>query len=176
MYTTLFQLALSFALIGLGAYGGGMVTIPLIQHELVDGRHWLTFAEMARLVAIAQMTPGPIAINAATYVGFGIAGIVGSIVATAAVVLPSLTILAWLAPLIDRVRENQRTRAIQWGVQLGVVSLILFATWSYARSVITDGWSLAAAAGSFALLVALEGKLHPMAVVLAMGLLWLVCF
>ncbi|HOY67712.1 MAG TPA: chromate transporter [Candidatus Ozemobacteraceae bacterium] len=176
MITTLAKLALSFALIGLGAYGGGMVTIPLIQHELVDGRHWLTFAEMARLVAIAQMTPGPIAINAATYVGFGIAGVIGSVVATASVVLPSLTILAWLAPVIDRVREEERTRAIQWGIQLGVVSLILFATWSYGRSVITDGRSLAAAVGSFALLVGLEGKLHPMAVVLAMGLTWLALF
>ncbi|MEW6711710.1 MAG: chromate transporter, partial [Candidatus Riflebacteria bacterium] len=59
------QLIKSFVVVGLGAYGGGLVTIPLIQHEIVTVQAWLTFKELASLLAIAQMTPGPIAINAA---------------------------------------------------------------------------------------------------------------
>jgi len=75
---TLVQLFLSFLLIGIGAYGGGLLTIPLIQHEIGVQQGWLSFDEIASLLAIAQMTPGPIAVNTATFVGFRISGLIGS--------------------------------------------------------------------------------------------------
>lgn len=166
----------SFVLIGLGAYGGGLVAIPLIQHEIVTGRHWLTFDEMARLLAIAQMTPGPIAVNAATFVGFCVAGVVGSAVATLAVVAPSLSILFWLAPGVEKVQQNRHVQSIRQGIQLGVLSLILFATWSYGTAAIRGGPDLALALGAFAALIALEGKLHPVFVILACGVLGLIVY
>jgi len=172
----LLRLFTSFALIGLGAYGGGLVTIPLIQRELVANQQWLTFAEMSRIVAIAQMTPGPIAINAATFVGFHLIGIAGAAVATLAVVLPSVLILTVVAPFVDRVGKNRHVQKLRQGIQLGVLSLILFAIWSYGSGVI-EGWrDLAIAVGAFSFLVVFEGKLHPVLVILACGVIGLLMF
>lgn len=165
----LLRLFTSFALIGLGAYGGGLVTIPLIQHEIVVRQNWLTFDEMAQLLALAQMTPGPIAINAATFVGFRIGGGVGAAVATLAVVLPSIAILILLAPFVDRISKNGHVQKLREGLQIGVLSLILFATWSYGSGAITGWLDLAIAVAAFSVLVAFEGKLHPVFVILACG-------
>lgn len=176
MPPSLWQLFQSFLLIGLGAYGGGMVTIPLIQHEIVHKWHWLTFPEFSRLIAIAQMTPGPIAVNAATFVGFAQGGLAGAVLATGAVVLPGLAFLVGLALCVDRARDDARGQAARWGVQLGVVSLILFATWNYGASVVVDRWSLALAVLSFVVLVAREGKVHPIVVILTGGVAWTLLF
>lgn len=173
---TIWSLFTTFALIGVGAYGGGMVTIPLVQHELVAKRQWLTFEEMARIVAIAQMTPGPIAVNAATFVGFRLGGVAGAAVATFGVLLPSLVILGLLMPLIDRLGKSAHGRRIRYGIQIGVLSLILLATWSYGSAAVTGWLSLAVAAAAFALLVVFEGKVHPMIIVLACGAIGLLIF
>ncbi len=169
-------LFLSFSLIGLGAYGGGLVTVPLIQHEIVTVRHWIRFDEMARLLAIAQMTPGPIAVNAATFVGFRTAGIAGAIVATTAVLLPSLCILIFLSPLIERFGDNIHVRKIRRSIGVGVVSLLFYAVWSYGTAAI-GGWpDLLIAGGAFGLLVAGRGKLHPMLIVAGCGAAGLLVF
>lgn len=89
----LLLLALAFARIGVGAFGGGISTIPLIEHELVVNYGWLSPSEFSQVLALAQVTPGPIAINAATFVGVQQAGIIGAFVATLSVVLAPLTIL-----------------------------------------------------------------------------------
>jgi chromate transporter len=170
------QLVTSFMLIGLGAYGGGLVTIPLIQHEIVAVRHWLAFEEIARLLAIAQMTPGPIAVNAATFVGFRILGLAGALAATVAVILPSISILVVLAPVVDKISTNSHVRKIRHGLQIGVLSLILFATLSYGSAVITGWTDLALAVSAFGVLVVLEGKMHPVFVILGCGVLGLILF
>ncbi len=173
---TALQLFRSFLLIGLGAYGGGLVTIPLIQHEIVVNQQWLTFDQMASLLAVAQMTPGPIAVNAATFVGFQINGLLGAMIATFAVILPAILILFWLAPLVDRISHNLYMLKIRQGIQLGVLSLILYATWFYGVGV-TEGWlDLAIGIAAFAVLVIFEGKLHPIFVILACGVLGLIIF
>ncbi len=172
----LVSLIVSFALIGLAAYGGGMVTIPLIQHEIVANRHWLNVTEMAQVVAIAQMTPGPIAINAATLTGFRVAGILGAAVATMGVALPSVSILTLLAPLIERADKSPRMARLRKGIQIAVLSLILFAVGSYGAGVITGWLDLAIAMASFVLLVVLEGKAHPIVVIVACGVVGLIVF
>jgi len=175
-------LAASFALIGLGAYGGGLVTIPLIQHELVDKLHWLKFDEMASIIAIAQMTPGPIAVNAATFVGYRVAGpgiiarLLGAAVATTSVILPSIAILAAGAPSLDRISKNKHVQKLRYGLSVGVLSLIIFATWTYGRASIGGLPELTMAVGALAALIIFEGKLHPMLVILAGGLVGLVIF
>jgi chromate transporter len=176
MLQTIWSLFSTFALIGVGAYGGGMVAIPVIQHELVTKRHWLTFEEMARVVAIAQMTPGPIAVNAATFVGFRLGGVAGAAVATFGVLLPSLVILGLLMPLIDRLGKSAHGRRIRHGIQIGVLSLVLLAVWSFGAAAVTGWIALAVTAAAFGLLVAFEGKVHPMIVVLACGALGLLIF
>ncbi len=172
----LVQLFVSFMLIGLGAYGGGLVTIPLIQHELVVSRQWLAFEEMARILAIAQMTPGPIAINAATFTGFRMGGILGAVLTTIAVILPSMIILMVIAPWVDRLKTNRYLGRLAGGAQLGVLSLILFAVWSYGVAAVHGGLDLTVAAAAFVFLVAFEGKLHPLAVILSCGVVGMFVF
>jgi chromate transporter len=170
------KLFMSFMLIGLGAYGGGLVTIPLIQYELVNSRHWLAFDEMAQILAIAQMTPGPIAVNAATFTGFRLSGILGSVVATAAVVLPSILILTLIVPWIEKLRSNRHVNKFRNGIQLGVLSLILFAVWSYGAAVVRGWMDIAIAAGAFLFLVVFEGKAHPIIAILVCGLIGMFVF
>ncbi|NCC58150.1 MAG: chromate transporter, partial [Synergistales bacterium] len=79
-------LFITFVRIGLGAFGGGLATIPFIHYELVVSNPWLTEREFSDVVSLAQMTPGPVAVNAATFVGYRIAGLAGSIAATTGVV------------------------------------------------------------------------------------------
>ena len=172
----LIELFWSFVLIGLGAYGGGLVTIPLIQHELVVTRNWLTFVEMAEILAIAQITPGPIAINAATFAGFRLHGVIGAASATFAVILPSMIILTLIVPFVDRFRKNYHLRRLRKGLQLGVLSLILFAVWSYGALAIKGWLDLGIAVAAFVLLVAFERKLHPVIVILAGGVVGMLVF
>ncbi len=172
----LVKLFVSFMLIGFGAYGGGLATIPLIQYELVVSRHWLEFDEMAKIIAIAQMTPGPISINAATFTGFRFSGILGAVVATIAVVLPSILILVLLVPFINRFRENGHLQKFGQGIQIGVLSLILFAVWSYGYAAIKGWLDLVIAVAAFLFLVVFEGKLNPIIVILACGVIGVIVF
>lgn len=163
-------------LIGLGAYGGGLVTISLIHHELVSQQHWLTAKEITQMLAIAQMTPGPIAINAATFVGFRLFGILGAVVATCAVVFPSLIILIALNPIIKRFQKNTHVRRIRENIQLGVLSLILFATWSYGNAALTHWSDILIAIAVFVVLVVFEGKIHPILIIIGSGVLGMIVF
>ena len=92
------KLFLSFLQIGLFSFGGGYAAMPLIQEQVVSQHDWLTMTEFTDLITISQMTPGPIAINAATFVGSKIAGVPGSVAATCGCILPSciiVTLIAW---------------------------------------------------------------------------------
>jgi chromate transporter len=170
------QLFKSFFLIGLGAYGGGLVLIPLIQYEIVVKQSWLSFEQMASLVAIAQMTPGPIAVNAATFVGFQLSGFAGAGIATLAVLLPSLTILVFLAPVIDKIRNNRHVIMLREGIQIGVISLILFAIWTYGEAAIESWLDFVISVLALAFLIFFEGKFHPVFVILGGGIVGLVLF
>ena len=83
------QLFWSFFQIGLFSFGGGYAALPLIQTQVVDLHHWLSMSEFMDLITISQMTPGPIAINSATFVGIQIAGPWGAVVSTLGCILPS---------------------------------------------------------------------------------------
>ncbi len=176
MMQTLSSLFISFCLIGIGAYGGGLVTVPLIQHEVTEDHDWLTPEEMGRIVAIAQMTPGPIAINAATFVGYRVAGVGGALVATTAVVLPSVTILIVLSHVLGRTGPRESIRRFRVGVRTGVLSLLLFAVWSYGRGVVLGVPELGIAVAAFLMLVLFERRIHPLVVIFGAGLVGLLIF
>lgn len=97
------QLFWSFFQIGLFSIGGGYAAILLIQNQVVDVHNWLSLTEFTDLITISQMTPGPIAINSATFVGIRIAGFGGAIVATIGCILPSCIIVFLLAPFIFQI-------------------------------------------------------------------------
>ena len=95
----LLKLFFSFIQVGLFSVGGGYAAMPLIQGQVVTLHGWLTKSEFTDLITISQMTPGPIAVNSATFVGMKIAGIPGAVVATAGCILPSCVIVTILARL-----------------------------------------------------------------------------
>ena len=171
------DLVVSFMLVGIGAYGGGMATIPLIQYEIVTKRYWLKIKEMGEILAIAQMTPGPIAINSATFTGYKMGGIIGSTLATIAVILPSLLLLTFFSPLVlDRFEKNLYYLRLSCGKQVGVTSLITYAVYSYGCAVIKGWLDFAIALTAFLLLVFSEKKLHPIIVILICGVLGLIVY
>lgn len=130
MAPILFDLFLSFLKVGAFAFGGGYAMIPLISREVVSIRGWLDMAEFVDVIAISQGTPGPIAINSATYVGFKVAGILGSLTATFGVVLPSFIIMMILGRLFLKYNEVPFVQDMLAGIRPVVAALILSAALS----------------------------------------------
>jgi len=118
------QLLWSFFQIGLFSFGGGYAALPLIQNQIVDIHGWLTLQEFTDVLTISQMTPGPIALNAASFVGTRLAGLPGAIVASFGCVLPSLIIVLFLAWFYYRYRSLRFMQGILSGLRPAVVALI----------------------------------------------------
>ncbi|MBE6946075.1 MAG: chromate transporter [Ruminococcaceae bacterium] len=118
------ELLWSFIQIGLFSIGGGYAAMPLIQHQVVDLHPWLTMNQFADIMTISEMTPGPIAINCATFVGIQVAGIPGAIVATVGCVLPSCIIVLLLAVVYYRFRGLSLVQGVLKGLRPAVVAMI----------------------------------------------------
>ncbi len=120
----LLQLFWSFFQIGLFSIGGGYAAMPLIQSQVVDLHSWLTMTQFADIMTIAEMTPGPIAINSATFVGIQIAGIPGALVATLGCVTPSCIIVMTLAYVYYRFRGLSMVQGVLGGLRPAVIAMI----------------------------------------------------
>lgn len=118
------ELLISFIKVGAFSFGGGYAALPLIQDEVVTSHNWLDMAEFTNLITISQMTPGPIAINSATFVGIKIAGIPGAIVATIGCVLPACFIVTTLAWLYIKFRKLDTLQGILTTLRPAVVAMI----------------------------------------------------
>lgn len=114
----------SFFQIGLFSIGGGYAALPLIKHQMVEVNNWLSLSEFADVITISQMTPGPIAINAASFVGIRIAGIPGAIISTFGCILPSCIIVLILASIYYKYRGLTAIQGILNGLRPAVVALI----------------------------------------------------
>lgn len=123
----LLTLFLAFLEIGAIAFGGGYAILPFITEVTVNRYGWLTNREIIDVVTISQMTPGPIALNAATFVGTKVSGIVGSIVATTGIILPQFIIMLILAQFVFRDKKIVFMERIIKGIKPGMVGLILVA-------------------------------------------------
>ncbi len=123
-----------FFKIGLFSFGGGYAMLALIEGEVVDKKHWLTHAELNEVFAIAESTPGPIAINTATFIGAKRLGIFGGIVATLGVVIPSFAIIVALSYIIDLVKDNKWVGFLFRGIRVGVLVLIAKAVLSFFKN------------------------------------------
>ena len=124
------QLFGTFFKIGAFTFGGGYAMIPLIQREMVENKRWITDDDILEIIAIAESTPGPIAINAATFVGYRVAGFFGAFFATAGVVLPSFVAILAISFIL---REFQHIRAVKYafnGIRAGVLALLIKAWWT----------------------------------------------
>mgnify|MGYP002527810642 CR=1 FL=1 len=118
------QLFLSFLQIGMFSFGGGYAAMPLIQGQVVTTHGWLTMSEFTDLITISQITPGPIAVNSATFVGLKIAGIPGAVVATVGCILPSCIIVTILARLYLKYRNLDLLQGVLKSLRPAVVAMI----------------------------------------------------
>lgn len=118
------ELFWSFFQVGLFSFGGGYAALPLIQEQIMEAHKWLTQTEFMDVLTISQMTPGPIAINAATFVGTKVAGLPGSIVATIGCITPSCIIVLVLATLYYKYKGLTMVQGIIKGLRPAVVALI----------------------------------------------------
>lgn len=118
------ELFWSFFQIGLFSIGGGYAAMPLIQHQVVELHRWLTMTQFADIMTIAEMTPGPIAINSATFVGIQVAGLPGAIIATLGCVFPSCVIVMLLAYVYNRFRGLKLVQGVLAGLRPAVVAMI----------------------------------------------------
>ena len=119
----LLDLFLTFAKIGLFTFGGGYAMIPLIENQCVEIKHWITNDEMMNMTVIAESTPGPIAVNCATFTGYKKAGVLGAFVATLGMVIPSFVVIYLISMCLDNFLELKDFFAfaavlIDWSVAL----------------------------------------------------------
>jgi chromate transporter len=136
---TLWGLFLTFFKIGAFTFGGGHAMIPLIQKEAVESKKWVTDDDILEIIAIAESTPGPVAINSATFVGYRTAGILGAACATFGVVLPSFLIILTIAYLLSNFMEIKAVQYAFQGINAGVLALLFKALWNmYKKS--PKGW------------------------------------
>lgn len=121
----LIELFLIFAKIGLFTFGGGYAMISLIENNCVEKKKWITHDEMMNITVIAESTPGPIAINCATYVGYKKVGIIGAIISTLGIVLPSFAVIYLISMFLDNFLEITLIANAFKGIKIAVGFLIL---------------------------------------------------
>ena len=129
----LLDLFLTFLKIGAFTFGGGYVMIPMIQKTVADDKGWITHDEILEVVAISESTPGPLAINTATFVGYRICGILGAFLSTLAVVLPSFVIIVAISYVLTQFQDNNAVKYAFMGVRAGVLALIVKAVFSMTK-------------------------------------------
>jgi len=129
------ELFLTSLKIGLFTFGGGYAMIPLIQKETVEKHHWISNDDILDIVAIAESTPGPIAINSATFVGYKIAGLAGALISTFAMILPSFVIILSISYVLREFENNIYVQYAFNGIRACVLALILKALLTMYRQV-----------------------------------------
>lgn len=163
------QLFLAYLKIGFFGFGGGYAMLSLIHNEIVTTHGWLTESELTDIIAISQVTPGPIVINSATYVGYMVTGNVwGSVVATVTVCLPAVTVMMLLTKFYLALRHNDYIRWAMWGMKpmliamMGAAALMLLTPETF-----IDGYSWVILAVVF---VASVRKVSPILLIVLSGL------
>ncbi|MDP3012071.1 MAG: chromate transporter [Candidatus Hydromicrobium sp.] len=121
------ELLITFSKIGLFCFGGGYGMIPIIEREIV-AHNWLTSQEFVNIISVSEMTPGPIAINTATFVGYKIGGIPGGALATIGVVLPSLILILGISHFLSKFQHHPIIKETIYGIRPVVLALIIQAT------------------------------------------------
>lgn len=128
-HNSLLELFLCFLKIGAFTFGGGYAMIPLIHRETAHRRKWVTEEDILEIVAIAESTPGPIAINAATFIGYKTAGNAGAFLATLGVVLPSFIIITVIATILTTFENLKVVKYAFFGIRAGILALLINAVY-----------------------------------------------
>lgn len=162
------QLFLTFFKIGAFTFGGGYAMIPLIQRETAEKRDWVTRQDILDIIAVAESTPGPIAINSATFVGYQTAGVFGAFCTTFGVVLPSFIIIYIIASFLRNFYEITAVKYAFFGIRAGVLALMLNSVIKMSRQVPKNTFSYIVAALAFIMVAFL--KISVLAVIILSGI------
>ena len=137
-----------FFKIGMFTFGGGQAMIPLLQKDLVVNLAWVPMKEFLDFVAISEITPGPVAINMATFVGYKAGGLLGALLGTIAVFFPSFVVLTTLVPYYDRIKRSRPIQVMVRGVLAAFLGMLLLVAYHFAREALVDWktWALMGAA------------------------------
>ncbi len=183
----LLELFTSFFKIGLFSFGGGYAMLSLISDEVI-AHGWMKEELFVQIIGISQMTPGSIAVNTATYVGYEAAGVPGAIIATAGVLMPSLVLLLIVARFFFKYMDHPRIKAVFYGIRPVVAGLILAAGITVARTgfietAIVDGerrgflhWETIIICGLLSIILLRFKKVHPVLLIGIGGAMGLVFF
>lgn len=171
--TLLFELFYAFFSIGCFAFGGGYAILSFLQQE-VERRGWMTTERFIDMIAISQSTPGPIAINMATFVGYETGGVPGALVATLAVSLPGMLMMTCFALCFFHFYERPKTQAVFKGLRPAVVGLIAAAAWQIGRVAVAD-WTAVGIAVAVLVLIA-KWKVSPVLLVIGSAIAGILLF
>lgn len=145
----IFDLFFTFLKLGAFSFGGGYAMLPLIQEEVIQVHSWLTSTEFIDILAISEMTPGPIAINSATFIGYKVSGVWGSVVATLGVTLPSFLVMSIIFHFVYKFKNSPYLAWVFEGIRPVVLGLIASAAFTVAQSSFVDIKSIFIAIGIF---------------------------
>ncbi len=138
---TIFELFFLFAKIGAVTFGGGYAMLPILQRELVEKREWVSEEELMDYFAIGQCTPGVIAVNTGTFVGYKLKGIIGGIAATLGVITPSIIIITIISAFISNFLEYKVVQYAFNGIRICVCVLIFNAVLKLSKKALVDKWA-----------------------------------
>ena len=165
----LFDLFRAFFTIGALTFGGGYAMLPMLEREIVTKHSWATNEELLNYFAIGQCTPGIIAVNTATFVGYKIKGVIGGIVATLGVVAPSMVIITIIAMVLENFMDIAWVQNAFAGIRVAVCALITVSVVKLFKSNVKQHWHIALAIIAFVVVALL--KLSPVYVVVACAVL-----
>lgn len=159
------QLFVSFAKIGVMTFGGGLAMLPMLERELVESKKWVTTQEILDYYAVGQCTPGIIAVNTATFVGYKKSKVLGSVVATLGMVFPSLVIISVIAAVLSSFADIPAVQHAFAGIRIAVCALIASAVIKLAKSNVKNLTQIIIAVAAF-IIIAVFGA-SPVVVVIA---------
>lgn len=165
---TILQIFWSFFKIGAFSFGGGYAMLPLIEREIVTHRQWISYKDFIDIIGISQMTPGPIAINSATFVGYKVAGLVGSTAGTIGVTAFSFILVSIATHYIIKFKESKTMKAVLLGMRPALIGLIISAFLSLAKESYHDIKSIII--GIFIMAILLSKKVHPILTIVIAGI------
>ncbi|MBU3137235.1 chromate transporter [Clostridium gasigenes] len=170
----IFKLFFSFLKIGAFSFGGGYAMLPFIQREIVTTNNWISMPEFMDIIGISQMTPGPIAINSATFVGYKIQGVCGSLAATLGVITTSFILVSIISKVLAKFKNSAVVKSALLGMRPVLIALILSAFLELAKESYLDFKSIVITIIIGGLL--LTKKVHPILVIVIAAILGVIFY
>lgn len=170
----LLNLFFSFLKIGAFSFGGGYAMLPFIEREVVVNNQWITKSDFLDIIGISQMTPGPVSINTATFVGYKVYGVLGSLVATLGVILVSFGLVLIVSKMLVRFKKNTKIQAALMGMKPVLIALIINAFLSLGKDSYKDVKSIIITIIIGIML--LSKKIHPIITIIFSAILGIIVY